>query len=96
MNKPQPPSSRRVTKLTMLPDGTNPSEGDVLRLLKMAQGQSGSTFQLPWVHQTTQELYTLACTDLNGVPEWTLTTGIATQSQVVWTHLTGDLELIDQ
>lgn len=92
MNKP---SSKKVTKLPILPDGTNPSEGDLRRLLSMAQGQSGNTFQLPWVHQITGVLYTLSCTDKAGVPEWTLTTGIATQSTGVWTHLTGDLELIN-
>ncbi len=88
------PSSRKVTKLAILPDGTNPSEGDLGRLLAMAQGQPGNTFQLPWVHQTTGALYTLSCTD-SGVPEWTLTTGLAVHSVVVWTHLTGDLELIN-
>ncbi|MBS1956787.1 MAG: DUF4388 domain-containing protein [Cyanobacteria bacterium SZAS-4] len=88
------PSSKKVTKLAILPDGTNPSEGDLRRLLTMAQGQPGNTFQLPWVHQTTGALYTLACTD-SGVPEWTLTTGLAVHSVVVWTHLTGDLELIN-
>lgn len=60
----------------------------------MAQGQPGNTFQLPWVHQTTGALYTLACLD-SGVPEWTLTTGIGVQSVNVWKHLTGDLELIN-
>ena len=91
MNKP---SSRKVTKLPILPDGMNPSEGDLRRLLTMAQGQPGNTFQLPWVHQTTGALYTLACTD-SGVPQWTLTTGLAVHSVVVWTYLTGDLELIN-
>lgn len=60
----------------------------------MAQGQPGNTFQLPWVHQSTGVLYTLSCSD-NGVPEWTLTTGLAIHSVTIWTHLTGDLELIN-
>lgn len=88
------PSSKKVTKLPILPDGTNPSEGDLRRLLNMAQGQPGNTFQLPWVHQATGALYTLSCSD-TGVPEWTLTTGIGVQSVTVWKHLTGDLELIN-
>ncbi len=88
------PSSKKITKLPILPDGTNPSEGDLRRLLTLAQGQPGNSFQLPWVHTKTQALYTLSCTD-NGVPEWTLTTGLAVHSVVVWTHLTGDLELIN-
>jgi GGDEF domain-containing protein len=93
MNKP---SSKKVVKLPILPDGTNPSEGDLRRVLAMAQDKPGNSFQLPWVHVMTGALYTLCCyvTD-NGVPEWTLTTGIASHSVIVWTHLTGDLELIN-
>lgn len=60
----------------------------------MAQQQRGNTFQLPWVHTATGALYTLSCTDA-GAPEWTLTTGLAAMSQTVWTHVTGDLELIN-
>jgi GGDEF domain-containing protein len=97
MNRPQQPqpsqSPQPPVKLPMLL--VLPTQADLGRLLKEAQQYRGVTVQLPWLEERRDISYTLNCTlhPMGGDPEWVLTQGL-THPVIVWTHVTGDIELI--
>jgi GGDEF domain-containing protein len=97
MNRPQQPqpsqSPQPPVKLPMLL--VLPSQADLGRLLQEAQQYRGATVQLPWLEERRDISYTLNCTlhPMGGDPEWVLTQGL-THPVIVWTHVTGDIELI--
>jgi hypothetical protein len=96
-------SVMRMPAITSLPARENLKD-----MSTTAQRNKSLVMLLPWTNETTQRLYLLTCTfdlsnevslkkkdqDMIGEPIWTLHSGIETSGPVIWSHTTGDLDLV--